>query len=71
MDDLPDTEKDFGKSVYDIITEVTRDYDYPVAFDFPAGHRDDNRALLLGRHCTLKIGENTVLNLEAPLSSVI
>ncbi|MCB2221400.1 MAG: LD-carboxypeptidase [Bacteroidetes bacterium] len=69
MDELPDTRKDFGKSVYEIITNATGDYDYPVAFDFPGGHGNDNRVLLLGRPCTMKVETNTVLNFSAPFGS--
>lgn len=37
-----------GKSVYEIIREAVEEYDYPVAFGFPAGHEDNNLPLWFG-----------------------
>ena len=45
--DIKDNEIPFGKSYEEIILEHTEDFSYPVIFDFPAGHIDDNRPLLL------------------------
>jgi muramoyltetrapeptide carboxypeptidase len=38
----------FGKTVYDIVMEKVKDYDYPVCFDFPVGHQRNNVALKCG-----------------------
>ncbi len=48
MTDMNDHEKPFGKNVIEIITEITINYNYPVIFDFPAGHIKDHRSILLG-----------------------
>lgn len=45
----------FGKTLKDIILEAVEGTDFPVVFDFPAGHVDDNRALVLGSKIELKI----------------
>ncbi len=45
--DIKDNEIPFGKSYEEIIFEHTKDFNYPVIFDFPAGHIDDNRPLVL------------------------
>ncbi|TAF43244.1 MAG: LD-carboxypeptidase [Sphingobacteriales bacterium] len=38
----------FGQSPEEIIYHKVKKYNYPVAFGFPAGHLNDNRALILG-----------------------
>ncbi len=53
--ELKDGNDRFGMSAYEIIQEHTRDYDYPVAYDFPAGHVADNRALLIGGQARLEV----------------
>jgi muramoyltetrapeptide carboxypeptidase len=30
----------------------------PICFDFPAGHIDDNRALIFGKEVELKVDDN-------------
>lgn len=47
----------FGKNANEIIQEHIAEFDYPVCFDFPAGHFPDNRALILGRNAALSIKE--------------
>jgi muramoyltetrapeptide carboxypeptidase len=43
--------EEFGRSLYDIVHEVTKEYSYPVCFDFPVGHQKSNFALKCGvRH---------------------
>lgn len=47
---------EFGKTLEQIVMEATEGTDFPVVFDFPAGHVDDNRSLLLGAYVDLKAG---------------
>ncbi|MDP4245860.1 MAG: LD-carboxypeptidase, partial [Bacteroidota bacterium] len=57
-----DTERPFGKSVYEIIRDAVSDYDYPVCFGFPVSHGKENYALKSGVGYKLKVGKNkTVL----------
>ena len=52
---MRDNEIPFGKNAYEIIHEHVKNYDFPVAFGFPAGHIDDNRALIFGREAELNV----------------
>lgn len=49
----------WGSSIEQLILNVVSEYDFPVLFDFPAGHEIDNRALILGRGISLKIEKQT------------
>jgi muramoyltetrapeptide carboxypeptidase len=46
--DMHDNTIPFGMTAKEIIYEKVKDYGYPVIWDFPAGHVDDNRAVILG-----------------------
>lgn len=52
----------FGMTAEEIILEKVRDKNIPVCFNFPAGHIDDNRALILGRKTKLSVGEKVTLD---------
>jgi len=58
--DMRDNEIPFGKTVKEIILDIVSEYNFPVVFDFPAGHIDDNRALILGRKVKLEVDEKEV-----------
>lgn len=55
MTDMEDTAIPFGKSVEEIILDHFTYRSIPIAFNFPAGHVADNRALLLGTDCLLDV----------------
>jgi len=57
MSDMRDKNPDdpFGKSAERIIADALGDSTYPVCFGFPAGHIDDNRALVLGATVKLTV----------------
>ncbi len=51
-----------GESMYDMIRRMVAPYDYPVAFNFPVGHVDDNRPLIEGADVELSVTSgNTTL----------
>jgi muramoyltetrapeptide carboxypeptidase len=50
---------DFGKTVEEIVLDACKDYDFPIVFDFPAGHIVDNRMVILGRDVTISTDEKT------------
>jgi muramoyltetrapeptide carboxypeptidase len=62
MSDMNDNAIPFGKTATEIIMEAVAEYNYPVCFDFPAGHIDDNRALIMGAEAELKIEESVLLS---------
>jgi muramoyltetrapeptide carboxypeptidase len=60
--DMQDKKRPFGKTAYEIVTDAVKEFAYPAAFDFPAGHIDNNTPFLLGAEVELKVSEqNTVL----------
>jgi muramoyltetrapeptide carboxypeptidase len=60
--DLKDVDGGFGKTLEQIILDHCAYRNIPIAFGFPAGHIDDNRALILGQEVELTVNfEETVL----------
>lgn len=59
MTDMKDNTIMFGKSSEEIILDAVEEYNYPVCFDFPAGHIDKNIALYLGDEVELNVNEKT------------
>lgn len=55
LTDIHDNPDPFGKPVEQAIFDVVKDYGYPVAFSFPAGHQPENRAIVLGKEATVSI----------------
>jgi Uncharacterized proteins, homologs of microcin C7 resistance protein MccF len=58
LTDMHDNAVPFGKTAAEIIAEHVSCYHYPVAFGFPAGHFNDNRAIVLGREVDFEVAEN-------------
>jgi muramoyltetrapeptide carboxypeptidase len=59
--DIKDTERPFGKTVFEIIKDIIKEYDYPVCFDFPVSHTDKNYALKIGVGYKLKVSKSKVM----------
>ncbi len=53
MEKVTEGEHVFNQTVEEVVMNVVGRYDYPVLFNFPAGHIPDNRALYLGRQASL------------------
>lgn len=51
-----DAGDEFGQSVYEIVMEKIKEYNYPVCFDFPVGHQKNNFALKCGVRHVLEVG---------------
>lgn len=58
----------FGSTPEEVIWDIVKEYDYPVCFNFPTGHIDDNRAMVVGASVELNVETNkTVLKLKSPI----
>ncbi len=61
---MKDNESPFGKTVEEIILDSVSEYNFPVAFGFPAGHDKKNLALAFGEKWELNVSEkNSTLKL--------
>jgi len=60
MTDMHDNSIPFGLDVKGIIKDITSEYNFPICFDFPAGHIPDNRSLRLGQEITLDVDRDRV-----------
>lgn len=61
MTDMKDNTIPFGKTAEEIILDAVKEYDYPVCFNFPAGHVEKNLALYFGRKVKLKVADTVQL----------
>jgi muramoyltetrapeptide carboxypeptidase len=59
--DVKDTDRPFGKTVYEAIRDIVAEYDYPVCFGFPVSHDKENYALKVGVGYKLKVGKSRVI----------
>lgn len=57
MTDLKDTNPSFGITYEDSILEKVKDKNIPICFNFPTGHIEDNRAMIIGAMVELKVSE--------------
>ncbi len=56
MTEMKDNTVPFGKNAEEIILDAVKEYGFPVCFNFPAGHVENNLPLYLGRAVRLEIG---------------
>ncbi len=63
LNEMNETKIPWGKSPEAIISDVVTGYDYPVFFNFPAGHINDNRAFYIGGKAKVEIkGKKAILS---------
>ena len=60
MSNMHDNNISFGRTVEEIILGHSEEYNFPICFDFPAGHLNDNQSIIFGMRSTLEIHENGV-----------
>ena len=58
--DLKDNDIPFGQTLPEIVMDIVAEYDYPVCFDFPAGHISNNCSLVLGKPIKLSVKTEVV-----------
>jgi muramoyltetrapeptide carboxypeptidase len=58
--EMKDNDIPFGQTAEQIIMEHVNEFDFPVCFNFPAGHINDNRALIFGRKVNILVEEQNV-----------
>jgi muramoyltetrapeptide carboxypeptidase len=56
--DMKDNDIPFGQTIPEIVMEIVNEYNYPVCFDFPAGHVSNNCSLVLGKNLNLSVQIN-------------
>jgi muramoyltetrapeptide carboxypeptidase len=55
MTKMRDNDIPWGHDALEIIQDITKEYNIPICFNFPAGHIQDNRALPMGKEATLEV----------------
>ncbi|HXD77960.1 MAG TPA: LD-carboxypeptidase, partial [Puia sp.] len=55
-----DPGEEFGRTIYDIVSDRVKSYGYPVCFDFPVGHQKENYAFKYGVPHTLSVSDELV-----------
>ncbi|MFM7466580.1 MAG: LD-carboxypeptidase [Crocinitomicaceae bacterium] len=60
MTDMEDTTDSIGLSVQDIILQHFNFSKIPVAFDFPCGHFEDNRAMIIGANVLFSVSKEEI-----------
>lgn len=60
MTEMKDNTIPYGKTAEEIIFDAVKEYNYPLCFNFPAGHIEKNMALYFGKKATLSVEKNKV-----------
>ncbi|WP_412466672.1 S66 peptidase family protein [Pedobacter sp. KLB.chiD] len=50
----------FGQTADEVIWDIVKDYGFPVCFNFPTGHINNNLSMVLGAEVNLKVETNNV-----------
>jgi muramoyltetrapeptide carboxypeptidase len=58
LTEMNDKSVPFGRSANEIIFDAVQHYDYPVIFDFPAGHTSVNEPLMMGAHTHIQVNSD-------------
>ena len=58
ISDVKKNTTDFGRSINELILDVLDEYNFPILFDFPAGHEKTNFPIILGRKVILDVSKS-------------
>ena len=58
ISDVKKNTTDFGRSINELILDVLDEYNFPILFDFPAGHKKTNFPIILGRKVILDVSKS-------------
>jgi muramoyltetrapeptide carboxypeptidase len=58
--DMKDTERPFGKTIDEILKDISTELNIPVCFNFPVSHGKENYALKIGAEYNLVVGAKKV-----------
>ena len=62
MTDMHDNTIPFGHTAYEIIKQITQEYNFPIAFNLPIGHiGEDNHAFIHGKRTEVEVARNKVI----------
>jgi muramoyltetrapeptide carboxypeptidase len=62
MSKLEEAKVPWGRTIEETISDLVKEYDYPVFFNFPAGHVPDNCAFYIGKNAKISVkGSKTIL----------
>ena len=59
MTKMKDNDIPWGKNANQIIEDVTKEYSFPILFNFPAGHIQNNSPLIFGKQVSLELNTTT------------
>ncbi len=57
---IPKNDPLFGQSIEEIILDLTKEYNFPVCFDFPSGHITNNQPIIFGKEAVFEVNKNFV-----------
>lgn len=58
--ELKDNDIPFGLTLRDMVLHLVNEFDFPICFDFPAGHIPDNHAIIFGKTLNLSVDDHQV-----------
>lgn len=64
MTEMNDNTIPYGETAKQIISNIVSKYNYPVCFNFPSGHLDDNRSIIMGADIELVVDDECSVNMS-------